>query len=578
MQRRILITAIPAACVAVALVGWFAVTSFAGDDDANAEKSLVSASVTAEEAMADNQADHDEDADHKWDSGEAVPVSLTGDDATSSSDNVSVSDGVVTVTAAGTYQFSGELTDGQIAVDTSDDGIVRLVLDGVTIANSTTAAVVVSKADEVVIVLAEGSTNTLTDASEYVYPDADTDEPNAALFSKSDLTITGTGSLNVEGRAYDGIASKDGLVIDSGTIEVAAEEDGIRGKDYVVINGGTTTVTAGGDGVKSTNDSDASRGYVLVSAGTTEITSGRDGIVATTDVITTGGTIAVTAGGGSSTSETDNTSAKGLSGTVCVVTGGGDLTIDSADTAVYSENAVSLGGGTLNLSSAGTGVKSKLSLYLSAGTLDIIESSEGMEATTIEIVGGDNTITASDDGVNGTDGADDQKAVATGVFVAISGGTTVINAEGDGLDSNGTLEITGGTTVVNGPTKDSNGALDANGTFTISGGTLLATGPAGESADPETGSGQSWVCATLAATQVAGTVIHLATPTGEEIIAFESVKQFESMFFSSDKITADQSYDLYTGGSVSGASVGGLYTEGALGGATKDSTVTAGQG
>src|SRR5699024_2336284 len=170
-----------------------------------------------------------------------------------------------------------------------------LVLDSVDLASSTSAPLVVTEADEVVVVLPEGSSSTLTDAVTYVYPDAETDEPNAALFSTANLTIGGDGALTVTGRSNDAIAAKDGLVILGGTITVAALDDGIRGKDSLVVAGGTLAVTAGGDGLKADNADDAALGYVRLTGGTLDVTAGVDGIDAATDVTVTGGAVTVAA-------------------------------------------------------------------------------------------------------------------------------------------------------------------------------------------------------------------------------------------------------------------------------------------
>ncbi|HEY7812123.1 MAG TPA: carbohydrate-binding domain-containing protein, partial [Nakamurella sp.] len=103
--------------------------------------------------------------------------------------------------------------------------MVTLILDGADITNSGGSALVINDAEAAVVQLADGSQNTLTDGTETA-----TDEPNPALFSTADLTITGTGALTVHGNANDGITSKDGLVIEAGTITVAAVDDGIRSK------------------------------------------------------------------------------------------------------------------------------------------------------------------------------------------------------------------------------------------------------------------------------------------------------------------------------------------------------------
>ncbi|WBB48586.1 carbohydrate-binding domain-containing protein [Verrucosispora sp. WMMA2044] len=144
-----------------------------------------------------------------------VPITLTGASASSPSTDVTIAGRAVTITAPGTYEISGTLNDGYLSVDTAASGAVNLILNGATISNSSNAPLQVADADEVVITLAAGTTNQLSDATRYVYPDPSTDEPNAALFSTADLRINGTGALTVRGNAYDGITSKDGLVIES---------------------------------------------------------------------------------------------------------------------------------------------------------------------------------------------------------------------------------------------------------------------------------------------------------------------------------------------------------------------------
>ena len=158
----------------------------------------------------------------------------------------------------GTYRISGTIADGDVVVDAGDSAVVQLILDNADITNTDGAAIAVTSAETAIVILADGSTNTLTDGAVYVLAEGE-DEPNAALYSKSDLTITGEGSLVVSGNYNDGIASKDGLVIESGDITVVAVDDAIRGKDYVVVNGGNIDLTAGGDGIKSDNDEDPER-------------------------------------------------------------------------------------------------------------------------------------------------------------------------------------------------------------------------------------------------------------------------------------------------------------------------------
>jgi hypothetical protein len=263
---------------------------------------------TVEDALAGNLAP--EDVDPSYDESEVVDVALTGDSAESDSDAVEASDGTVTITAAGTYRLSGDL-DGQVVVDAEDDGVVRIVLDDAEISSSTTSALAFLDAGSAVVVLADGSTNSLSDGSDYA---VDGEEPNAALFSSADLTVSRTGALTVTGNANDGIGGQDGVVLDSGTITVEAVDDGIRGKDYLVLRDADVSVTAGGDGLKSDNAEDATAGYVHVAGGSLDVTAGGDGLSAETDVIVGGGDVTVQSGGGSGQTVADDASAKGPEG------------------------------------------------------------------------------------------------------------------------------------------------------------------------------------------------------------------------------------------------------------------------
>ena len=142
----------------------------------------------------------------------AVPIVLSGA-SIEAGDGVTVDGSTATITAAGAYRLSGTLDDGQLVVDTADEEPVHLILDGVTLRNSTSAPLFVRKAAAVVIVLAGDTQNVVEDGAVYLFADPAEDEPNAALFTKADLTIAGSGALHVIGNYNDGIASKDGLIL-----------------------------------------------------------------------------------------------------------------------------------------------------------------------------------------------------------------------------------------------------------------------------------------------------------------------------------------------------------------------------
>ncbi|GAB7052973.1 carbohydrate-binding domain-containing protein [Catenuloplanes indicus] len=543
---------------------------------AAAGAAVLAAGPAAAAALAANQPHHDSAADHTWTEADVAAVSLTGSGATTTSPNVTVSGQTITVTAAGTYRFSGSLTNGQIAVNSPGTGLVRLILNGVTVANSTSSAVNVIAADEVMVVLQAGSTNRLSDASVYSYPSG-VDEPNAALFSAADTTITGTGTLTVTGNAYDGIASKDGLYIDSGTITVTAKDDGIRGRDYVYVAGGTITATSAGDGVTADNDEDTTRGYVYVGAGTVNATStAGDAINGETDVIVTGGTVTAKAGGGSTVTP-GTASTKGVKAGVLAVISEGRTTIDASDDGLHSDGGVTVDGGTTTIATGDDGVHAETDVRISAGTVTVSRSYEGIEGLKVFLSGGTISATATDDAVNASDPATGEMQNSPNALISVTGGTVVVSGGTDGLDSNGALAVGGGTVVVNGsPTRGGGeGGLDANGALTITAGVLLSAGIS-SSTSTLPSSGQGWVQVTFSANQAAGTIVHLATTSGTQLAAFQSTKAFRSVVFSSAQITRGTTYAIRTGGAVSGTAVGGgLYTGGTLSG-TQVTTVTAG--
>ena len=207
------------------------------------QSSTTASSGTTVEVTPTELDTHEAESDYTWNTSDEVNITLDGSTITASGSGVIIDGCIATIASAGSYRLSGTLNDGQIIVNSEAEAPIHLILDGVNISNSSSTAINIEAADKVIIILAEGSDNTLTDASDYVYPSADVDEPNAALFSKDDLTIYGSGELTVNGNFNDAIGSKDGLVIRDANITVNALDDGIRGKDYLVIADSTLSVT-----------------------------------------------------------------------------------------------------------------------------------------------------------------------------------------------------------------------------------------------------------------------------------------------------------------------------------------------
>ncbi len=493
-------------------------------------------------------------------------IALQGNLITLYGDGATVAGNIVTITSAGTYSISGSLADGQILVDTTDSENVNIILNGVDISCSTSAPIHVLNAEKVVITLADGSRNSVKDGNSYSVLDEDS-EPNAAIFSKDDLTIKGSGTLTVDANYNDGITSKDDLKITGGVISVQAVNDGIRGRDSVEIKGGTISVNAAGDGIQSNNDEDTEKGYIAIDDGTLSVVAGADGIQAETSLSISGGDIAVTSGTGS-----DSDSGKGLKAGVTVTITGGTLSINASDDAVHSNDSVVIDGGDLTLASSDDAIHADSNLEINGGNISITQCYEGLDSAAITLNGGNVHLVARDDGINAvTKGTSSEmmgrpgqnNGAATGSnTLTINGGYLIVNADGDGLDINGPITMTAGTVIVNGPTNNGNGPVDYLGSFSISGGDFLAVGSAGMAMGPSTSSTQNSVMLTYAGTQAAGTLIHIESADGDDILTFAPAKAYQSVVFSSPGLSSGLEYLVYSGGHSSGTSTDGLYSGG----------------
>lgn len=502
-----------------------------------------------------------------------VTIQLEGDAITFDGDGVVVEDTIVTITAAGSYSISGTLNDGQLVVDTQDEETVTLILNGVDITNTSSAPIYVSNAEKTVITLADGTENVVTDGTSYVFPDAETDEPNAAVFSNDDLTINGTGTLIVNANFNNGIDSDDDLKITGGNITVNAVNDGIKGRDSIAVLDGNITINAGGDGLQSNNDEDAEKGWVSIEGGSVMVTAVSDGIQAETLLNITDGNLTIVLGGGSTNTATD--SAKGLKAGVDITIAGGTINIDAADDAIHSDSSITINGGDIIVASADDAVHSEDTLVINSGNLTIAYSYEGLESDIIVINDGTIHLVSSDDGINVTSGdASGGESATPGKYLEINGGTIFLDAGGDGLDSNGSGTLNGGVVIVNGPTEDRNGALDVNGILEINGGFLIAVGSAGMAQSSGTASTQYSALITLPTPQEAGSMLHIESDTGTDILTFVSTKPYETAVISSPALENGATYLVYTGGSSTGTATDGLYLDGTYTPGTEVSSFT----
>lgn len=168
-------------------------------------------------------------------------ITLKDNASTSTSKNVSIKNNVITIKSAGTYVISGNLSDGQIIVDTDDKEKVQLVLKDANINSKTNAPIYVQNAKYAMITLADGTTNTLTD-TETPYVLTSDEDIDSVIYSKDDLVLNGTGTLNVTAKYNDAIKSNDTLYIVSGNYNVNSKQDAFYGKDAIIIDGGNFDV------------------------------------------------------------------------------------------------------------------------------------------------------------------------------------------------------------------------------------------------------------------------------------------------------------------------------------------------
>lgn len=413
----------------------------------------------------------------------ASSVEFSDSGVKSSSGSVTCSGSDAVITGGGVYIITGSVSDGSLTVN-APDSEVWLVLKNADITCSDSSPLYIYKSKKTYIYLDSGSENTLSDSGEYTYASEFSsqvdEEPNACVYSKSDLKIYGSGSLNVNAEFNNGITSKDNLEIENSVITVNASNNGINGKDSLVVNNASINVTSGADAVRSTNDTDTEKGYITLNNCALTAVSGEDGVQAQTILTVNGGTYNITSGGGHSAQLGEDVSAKGVKAGTEIVISDGTFTLDCADDAVHSNGNVTVSGGEFNINTGDDAFHSDLTLSISGGKINIELCYEGLEGSDVDVSGGEINIVSSDDGLNAAGGNDesgfgnsDPWQSAGNHSIKISGGTLNVIAGGDGFDSNGTMDISGGTIAVSSSTED-NGALDYDGACTLTGGTLFA--------------------------------------------------------------------------------------------------------
>lgn len=616
------------------------------------EKSVEYASfeevAAAFDASALNVEYSKRDMDASFDESSATKITLSGDSASVSGSGAAAEGSTVTISTAGTYIVSGNLTDGSITVTTSENDKVQIVLNGVKIVSSSGPAIDIQSADTCFITLAEGTQNSLSDGNVFTSEDA-----NACIYATCDLTINGSGSLDVSGNYHHGVFSKDDLVVYGGSIDVSAVEDGLNGKDSVKIGAGDISIDSGADGVKSSKSTNPEKGFVYVSGGSLSIDAEDDGIQAKTHLCIAGGSIEIDAA--------DDALHSDLEGAL----NGGSTTVRSGDDAFHCETKLEVNDGSFVAEACNEGYEAEqvvvnggdtnicaLDDAMNASAADLSDDSESSDADTSTIAssgepganaaqpdgsigvpdassanadsnGQQNTAPQgagqqdsatppelpSDDGTQGgqageapsdlgqapdVQGRMERGGQAPGgqggapgasdsnCLIQINGGKVVLDSQGDGVDSNGNVEITGGTLLVNGPSSDGDGAFDYDGEATISGGTVLMAGAVGM-AQSFTSGMQAF--ALVQASGSAGSVIEATDADGNVVATLTATRAFGCVLVSGAGVSDGDTITVSVDGAAttataattgtSGIATGGL---GGMGGGPATGNRPEGQG
>ena len=461
-----------------------------------------------------------------------------------------VNGNTVTVTAAGTYIVCGSVSNGQLAVEIPAAEKAQIVLKDAHISCADGPAVYIKQAEKIFLTL-EGE-NTLADGS--VYSAGYTEEnAGAALYSKEDLAINGNGSLEVSGNYRHGITSKDDLIITGGNIAVTATEQGLHGKDCVKICNAALNINSKTDGIQSDNTEDTStRGFIYIQSGNINISSGNDGLQAENYLKIDGGSFNITTNG-----ENAADSMKGIKCASLLEIYGGEFIINSKDDAIHSNDDLSVSNAIITLSSEDDGLHADSELTLYSGNITVNRSYEGLEGNSIRILDGVYNITAWDDGLNSAGGNDASAlnrpgenpfAVDESCDITIEGGALYINAAGDGIDSNGSLNITGGEIILHGPENGANSALDYASDALTTNCEFVAFGASQMAMNFNDSASQPTLMYNLPAGYQGGVEVSLKDEKGNFAVTAISEKSFSSIIISSAKLQSGKTYTLVIDG------------------------------
>ena len=483
-------------------------------------------------------------AQTSYDESQASPITLADQTATVTGQGASFSDQTLTITQGGTYVLTGSGKNIKLVVEAADTDQVHLVFQNLTLEGEGTL-LRINKAQEVVISLAGGSQNALTESQA-----SDDEEVKATIHSQVPLTLNGTGNLTLTALTKNALEVEDDLKVLGGAYTVKVANHGFKAEGSLDIEAATLTIEAGKDGLHAEHDETTERANISLNPTQLSIAATEDGVDAGNELTIKGGTITV------------SQSEEGLEARV-IRQLGGDVTIKSSDDGVNASAGSS--GKTTDTSAtskttdaSATSNTADTSSSASQATADSAAGSQGDQAnkdknaTPPSPSAGQAPPQGGQPPQNGQGAGGmppgGQEESDPSLQIILEGGTLTIDAEGDGIDSNGTVTISGGSLVVNGSVQGGNGPLDAAGDITITGGTVWALGTSDMLQGFAQGSTQASITANIAGT--AGQTLIILDANGKEVARQTASKDFQAIIMSSGDLVDGQTYTIQVEGTI----------------------------
>lgn len=526
-----------------------------------------------------------------------VKITLNGDTISSGSKGISFDNKKLIIARGGTYVITGTLNDGSIIINSSDETPIKLYLNGTNVTSSDYASLVILKAKKTIISLIPGTENTFTSKEIISSSDISDDIPTAAVYSKDDLVINGTGKLTVNGNKCDGIKANDTLKILESTVYVNSYDEGINVNDSLYTSKAKINIDSGSDAIRC-EKSEPAQSFIYLSDSTFDITTDKDGIYSSGSVYLENITANIKTGGGSDSVmlnydnfngkkggigsftgnrvKEDTPSTKGIKAGIKLNINGGTFKLDCVDDAIHSDGEITIDSATFNISTGNDAIHAETMLKLSPLIFNVTMCHEGIEGGYIYIDKGDFNIISSDDAINavgtGSFGVNmpmmnshSQSVSEEDIYLEITGGNINITSSGDGVDSNGAARVSGGNIRVYGPENGGNGSLDFQKGILLCGGTLIAAGNSGMAEAPHTESTQISLTFRLSENYGKDSTIEITDHKGNTLLSGTSSMKFNWVCVSSPEFKKSEEYTLkINGDAVTSVTADGIITANAL--------------